>query len=220
MSRARRRAGFTLIEVIIVLALVSLIMVGLTAALRTFGDAGARLDARSLHGEDMRLVSAFLRQSLAEASPRRRPPRLEGPRGPYFAGDDMTLEWLAPLPPRHGTGGLHRLRLSVQEDSAQPAEHRRLVLQFVPFVASDNEIDWSAEPAQVLLDGLQSFAIQYRRLDAADWQDAWDDPAVLPGWVRLRIASAGPAWPDLVVALLAARPGQDLAGPRRPAAAD
>jgi general secretion pathway protein J len=221
MSRAHRHAGFTLVEVLIVLALSSLIMLGLTAALRSFGDTGARLDARSQHGEDMRLVSAFLRQSLTDASPRRRPPRLDGARGPYFAGDGATLEWLAPLPARHGVGGLHRLRLSVQEEPSQPfPAQRRLILQFVPFVVSESEVDWSAESAQVLLEGLESFAIQYQRLGAADWQEAWDDPAVLPGRVRLRIATAGPAWPELVIAPLAASPGQDLAGPEQPGEED
>ena len=81
---SRRPRGFTLIEVVVALALLAVILAGLVSALVTFAKSAERADARILAGDDVRLVYAFLQQSLAEASPRlhQRP------------GDLVTQSWL------------------------------------------------------------------------------------------------------------------------------
>lgn len=206
MTRRSFGYGFTLVEVVIAMTLVSFIMLGMLAALRTFGDTGARLEARAMHGDDMRQVSGFLRQALGEASTQQVLDRSGAGQVLYFNGTAQAVEWLAPMPARHGVGGLHRLRLFVREDVAG----RRLALQFVPFVASDENFDWSAEPALTLQEGLDAFLVQYQRLGADEWRDDWDDPAVLPGRLRLSIAGGGGPWPELLIAVLAAEPGQDI----------
>ena len=215
MRSSRSAGGFTLVEVVIVLVLSSLVMLALTSALRTFGLTGTRLEDRSRASEDMRLVSAFLRQSLEAASARHRTLLEEGVGAPDFGGSHDTLEWLAPMPPRHGVGGLHRFRLSVRKPGPLDARAQpRLVLQFVPFVNGELVADWSAEPDLVLSDGLEAFSIQYLGRGAAKWQDTWDD-ADLPVALRLRIAAAGGPWPELLVGVLEGRQGVDPAEVRR-----
>lgn len=202
--RRRRAIGFTLVEVVVALTLVSLIMLALLAALRAFGDAGARLEARSARDDDMRLVSAFLRQALSEPSGKHLRRLPDGSVAGFFQGDAHALEWLAPMPARYGVGGLHRLRLALRG--------RELVLQFVPFVPSaDSIFDWSAAPAKVLATEVDELAIQYQGLGARRWERTWHEAMVLPARVRLQIAAGGRPWPDLVAAVVAAEEGEGVA---------
>lgn len=209
MRRGRAEDGFTLVEVVVALLLVSLVMLGLTTALHTFGETGARLDVHRHDAEDMRLVSAFLRQSFADASARRLPLGPDGGLRPGFVGTPDVVEWLAPMPARQGVGGLHRLRLSVSELRTSAGEDRRLVLQFVPFVVAERDIDWTAEPEHVLVPGLAAFSIRYLGSEGS-WKETWAVPG-LPRGVRLRIANAAGPWPELVAGVRAARvaPGED-----------
>ncbi len=214
MKRQRAARGFTLVEIIIALSLLSLVMLALVAALRTFGESGSRLEARSERTDDMRLVSGFLRQIVGEASVAHRRKLDDGTEVPDFLGEPQSLEWLAPMPARHGVGGLHWLRLSIRSEE----EGFDLVLQLVPFVpppqafAADPDArpDWVTEPARILVRRLDSFSVAYQRLGRSDWQDNWSDAAVLPGRVAFKLRIGGASWPDLIVPVLAAEPGLDV----------
>lgn len=61
-----RARGFTLIEVVVALTLLAVILAGLIGALATFARSASRIDERTLASDDVRLVYAFLRQSLGE----------------------------------------------------------------------------------------------------------------------------------------------------------
>lgn len=221
MRRAAR--GFTLVEIIIALTLLSLVMLALVAALRTFGDSGARLEARSERADDMRLVSAFVRQIVGDASFRHLRLLDSGAEVPDFHGEPNALEWLTTMPARHGAGGLHWVRLALRDEG----EDHDLVLQLAPYVPPQEAFrtdpaarpDWSSIPERVLARRVQDFAIAYQRLGRDDWQESWIDLEVLPGRVAFRLEVDGTRWPDLIVPVLAAEPGFDLnvsaAGPAR-----
>ena len=52
--------GFTLVELIISLAIVSVIMLGLLTAMRSFGVTGEKLDQRLAIVDERRVLSGFL----------------------------------------------------------------------------------------------------------------------------------------------------------------
>ena len=86
--------GFTLIEVVVALTLLAVILAGLIGALATFARSASRVDERTLASDDVRLVYAFLRQSLGEASPRLRQRPEDSASVSWLQGDDARLEWL------------------------------------------------------------------------------------------------------------------------------
>lgn len=210
----RAAAGFTLVEIVIALSLISLLMLALVAALRTFGDSGARLEARSERADDMRLVSGFLRQIVGEASFKHMRALDNGAEVADFHGEVQMLEWLAPMPARHGVGGLHWLRLGLRPEG----EEHDLVLQLTPYVPPQEAFrtdlaarpDWQSIPERILARRVGSFSLSYQRLGRTDWLPEWVDVEVLPGLVAIRIVADGVRWPDLIVAVLAAEPGFDL----------
>lgn len=211
--RRRHAAGFTLVEVIIALTLLALIMLALISALRTFGDSGARLEARSERADDMRLISGFLRQVISEASIIHLRRLEDGTQVPDFIGLPAALEWQAPMPARHGVGGLHWLRLWAWPEGDQ----FDLILQFAPYIPpvpgfeSDPAVrpDWDTVAQRILVRRVTSLAIAYQRRGRDDWQENWNDPQVLPGRVAIRLQVDGVDWPELIVPVLAAERGFD-----------
>lgn len=62
--------GFTLIEVLIALTLLSLLMLALTGAMRAMGQTSEGVERRIEAEDDYRIAQAFLRDILAQASAR------------------------------------------------------------------------------------------------------------------------------------------------------
>ncbi|MFZ5655062.1 MAG: prepilin-type N-terminal cleavage/methylation domain-containing protein [Pseudomonadota bacterium] len=204
--RGRRAAGFTLVEVVVATALLAAILAGLVSALVTFARTGERIERHTLASDDVRLVYAFLEQSLGPASARVRSRPDDSAVVGWLQGTDAGLEWLGLMPARHGVGGLYHLRLAAERSG----ERARLMLYYLPYAGDDPPPDWSQAGAHVLLDGLTRLAIAYRALDEPEWRAEWLDAEVLPARVRIDLARDGIPWPPLIVPLLAAQPRADL----------
>ena len=63
-----RHRGFTLLELLVVMSLLSVIMIGLTSALRTMAQTESKIDQRLERLGEMRVVLAFLVQTLTRVS--------------------------------------------------------------------------------------------------------------------------------------------------------
>lgn len=202
MKRSLRALGFTLVEVLIALALLSLILLGLTAALRTFADSATRIEARAWRSDDVRLVSALLREALSNAAAINI--LLPGNQAVVkaFAGGEQQIEWIGVLPARHGLGGLHHLRLQLDSQ-------RNLQLSMAPLIGENKPADWQLARSRVLVYALDHFSLRYQGVGQQAWLPAWTDTTVLPARVSVQIAAAGEHWPPLIVSLLAAERSVD-----------
>lgn len=194
-----KSCGFTLVEVIISLTLVSLIMLGLIGALSTFADAGARLDRRSVLLDEFRVVPRFLEGVIGSASSRARPPGVGSAQ--WFIGASERLSWLGTMPARHGAGGLTHFMLSTEPRGRQLA----LVLRMAPFVDDATDPEWEDAQPEVVVDGLSAVAFAYRALDEEEWVGDWQERPGLPGWVAVSMSSSGEYWPFMVFRLFEAR---------------
>ena len=202
MRGSRRFRGFTLVEVLIALALLSLILLGLTGALRTFADSAARIETRAWRSDDVRLVSALLRETLSTAAATNI--LLPGNQAVVkaFSGSENQIEWVGALPARHGLGGLHHLRLQIGQD-------RSLQLSMAPLIGENKPADWQLARSRALVDELDQFSLRYQGAGQQVWLPAWTDTKVLPARVSVQIAAAGEVWPPLIVSLLEAERSLD-----------
>lgn len=194
------RGGFTLVEVVVALSLVSLIMLGLVTALAGLGTTASKLDARAGRDGLAWQVGGFLRATLSHGVSQLRETRPDGLQAVFFQGGPQELVWLGGMPARHGVGGLHHLRLFV---AGTPP---RLLLQYLPYVGVNVPRDFDSAPSHVLVEELSDLRIAYeskpRTLDESPvWFDNWTDTTRLPGRVRIDVAVAGKAWPPLFVAI-------------------
>jgi len=202
MRQVRRLAyGFTLIEVLLATMLLAAALTLAFATLRAAGATAQRGEAMAARNERIRAVSEFLRR------------RIGGAQGIVFDLDEATgasqrfggeiqrMRFVADLPDYLGRGGPHLHELGV----ANTGKGMALQVDFTMVMAGEIIPERNARPPEPLADGLRSVEFAYRTLGRrgvpGPWLYRWEHPDALPLQVRVRIADAQGAWPDMVVAL-------------------
>ncbi len=202
----RRQAGFTLVEVVAMLAVAGMVMLSLNQGMQ-FGVRAwrtrAAIGAWPAQIEPLdRLLRRLIEQSLpADAS---------AETGP-ITGDRHRFVVLTRLPSPQG-GPPSEFEAVVLVDAGG-----RLVLRLLP----RPNVRWTVPPAarsMVLAEGLDHMDVSYRQPapGAGAWVNVWDKPEP-PALVRLHLAfraGDGRRWPDIVAAPLAGFPIAVIGGPR------
>lgn len=187
-----KRQGFTLVEMIVALTILSLILLSTMTALSTLAKTQTTLNKRTTQVAQMRAVTSFVRRSLGQAVT----VSVELPdrtTSVYFYGSQSNIAWAAPLPIPGGQGGLSALKLYV--DDAQ-----QLILLVEPFSSKPT---WDNVRPLVLMEGVQAFSIAYKALANNDWVPLWELKAynTQPAAVKLRLQVNNKYWPELIIAL-------------------
>jgi general secretion pathway protein J len=206
-ARARHR-GMTLVEVIVSLAILSMVVVVLGASVRGMGESGERVDAQIERSDQMRGTAAFLRELMTRASFQR---NAGTGQAQYVAGPGE-FAWVGSMPPRvGGTAGRHFFRLALETaEGAAPA----LVLRFAPW-QEGAAADWARAESRVIVAEVTGFQLAYGGAGFEQgWADRWNDAQALPPRVRLTLATASQQWPPLVMPIrtLQGTPGLSFGG--------
>jgi general secretion pathway protein J len=183
-----RDAGFSLIELIVSLALLAMILALLPGAFRT-GKRGwetaAVLEQRAVADASV----DFLRHRLAEAVPLF--DRDESGRARLaFSGGPSQVNFVAIAPSGPDGGGLYRFGVTTQPGAAPGSS--ALVLRMAPFRQQGLE---NPAPASehVLMSGIGSLQLRYFGIPAeggeAVWTDNWQREDRLPDLVELLAVS-------------------------------
>jgi general secretion pathway protein J len=186
--------GFTLIEMTVALAVMSMIMLATVTALRTLGSTQVSLDRLTQRNDEIRSVSAFLRDAmeLAVVSSKRRALAAGGvaEKPSIFEVTSSSIVWTTALRFGEGVGGSYVARVAQEDDAA--------VLRWQLPDARVGYGDWNKAPARTLVTDVESLSVDYRR----EYGDAWLSETAqgeAPGWVRVRIEAGGRFWPDIVM---------------------
>ena len=201
-STSHRQSGFTLLEMLVVMSLLSLIVLGMGSALRTTAQTGEKIDLRLLHTDEVRVMSGFLRAALGRVYLQRPSQPLAVGQSPFFfEGRPDQVTWIGIMPARHGLGGRHYFRLAVGQANGETG----LLLAFTPWSPNQPGPDWSREQVRLLLPGATSLKLQYASssVDPLRWMPAWQPPDTMPDAapdrISLSIASPAGALPLLVI---------------------
>jgi general secretion pathway protein J len=216
----KRVRGFSLMEVLAALALLTIVLLGVysgistaTRIVRSGSDAIQRMD-------EIRSAQAYLRGELAQA--------LATPFGQtddgdpvVFAGDAHSLRFVAPMP-----GYLSRLGPQLQTvklvEDGRSTYRLEVSLAMLPPDGGDPQP--LGEP-EILLRGIGKGTFSYRGMDEkgqpGDWQDSWGDTRRTPSLVRLALDVDGNVvFPTLVAPIRldssASRNGFNPRGSRGP----
>jgi general secretion pathway protein J len=195
-------AGFTLVELLVTLALMSLISLLLFGGIR-FGTAvWDSSNARMSAVEEVSAVQNVLRQLLGEATISRQRTTDASQRGLWFQGTADSVRFIAPLPVHRGVGGLYLLTLAPNGAALMLDWHMRR-----PASPFGKDADGLADSSP-LLSGIANMKLAYYgsvgQGQKPGWHSVWDDGAGLPELIRIDIAFAPGdrrSWPELIVAV-------------------
>ena len=219
-----RCPGFTLVELVIALALIGLITLLLFSGLRLGTRAWEGVEARAERTAGPRLARNFLTRELTQARPMQI--TFDAEQILVFSGDAENLEFVAPLSEHVGTPGLYILRLSLERDEAKRLILTRWLLhsdvlggfgdipEWEPYEGSSGPIDElpleedvaaGAYGSTLLLDDVDEMEIRYFGIAEGDedpeWHEEWFQQSSMPLAIDLHLTTAEQTWPDMFIRL-------------------
>lgn len=170
-----REAGFTLLELLVAITILSLILVALSSGVHFAGSAWRKQDEQINRQGDINAVQAMLRQLLAS--------------GKDFQGSSQDLKFVGRMPAALARGGLFDIELDGSGEQMRLSwrPHFKGAAASLP----RNET--------VLVDGMTSFGLTYY-IAQKGWQSALIDKAKTPDLIAMKARfSDGRSWPQLVI---------------------
>lgn len=197
----RQPRGFTLIEVVVALALLALGLALAFGTLRGTTRATEKSEATAARSERLRAVQGFMRAQISAALPIAYQVDPATGEASYLSGERDKLQFVGAMPGYLSRGGPYLQTFELKRGN----RGQQLVFTF-RMLTTDGPIDSEREP-QVLLDGIDEGKFEFRTISAtggaADWQDAWQARGQMPPLLRLslRFDDERRRWPDFVVPL-------------------
>ncbi|MDO6746792.1 prepilin-type N-terminal cleavage/methylation domain-containing protein [Gilvimarinus sp. 1_MG-2023] len=182
--------GFTLVEVVVSIAILSMIVLATVTAMRTLALTQETLQRKSDGTSSMVAVTRFLRGSLGSNQAIMKS-RHGLPAGQYFIGDENEVEWLAPVPFPGASGGGWQLKLSKLDTD--------LMLRYRKDKSNQH---WTEEDASyILVKDVEEFNVAFRANAYSEWLEAWGEglSAGMPSHVKFQLKVAGRYWPELIL---------------------
>lgn len=200
-SSAKKSRGFTLLELLIALAVTAAVVALMFAGFGVLGRSEERNQRGMERTERMLIVSQWLGRKFDALRIISR--RDDNKFVNFFSGNAAGAVWVAPLPERGDAGGLYVFRISpLRFDSGQVD----LSVEAVPYTGALMALDWNNALRETLLSDVRTLQWYYQDGQSLEWTQQWDSTQPsFPARIRLEIADQRGAWPPLVFSLARAR---------------
>lgn len=197
----RSQAGFTLLELLIALAITAAVVTLMFAGFALIGRTEERNQQLMGRSEHMLVVSQWLARKFDGLLLLG---RSDGAKAViFFSGNAAGALWVAPLPERGDGGGLYVFR-------ANPARHSDgrtdLVVEALPYDGGSMVLDWGTALRETLLKDVKTLQWHYQDGRTGEWVRDWDSARrEYPSRIKLEIGDDRGEWPPLVFPLVRAR---------------
>lgn len=202
---ALKQQGFTLLELLIAMSLLTLLMLGLGSTLLTVAQTQSRVEGRLTQIEQQRVAVGFLRTLFGKVSlqkDRNTPVSSSGKMRTFFKGEANAVQWLGIMPSRFGVGGRTHFRLGLRLNAQTAAND--LILWYLPWEPEPKSLDFSQATAYVLEKNVQSMKLAYQddRVLGEQWREQWLDEDGLPSTIELSVETTTSRWRKTIIAVL------------------
>lgn len=198
MAERSYQQGFTLLEILIAMTLLSIMLLLIFGTLRISmksWDAGEKEAAETTN---RLIVQRFLRKQLTSAQPLVDNFSEDEPAF-SFQGRHDRLQFVSLLPVRAGLRGPHKFSLYLAEDG----DRKNFMVRIEPFYPVFEDVEAKSEEV-ILLENVEHLAFAYYGQEEpgaeAGWMDAWEEKNHLPKLIKLTVQLVGAKeWPELLI---------------------
>ncbi|MFA5984567.1 MAG: prepilin-type N-terminal cleavage/methylation domain-containing protein [Methylococcaceae bacterium] len=208
MIKHRQITGFTLIEVLIAMSLLSVMVLLLFASLKIGAESWGQGEEKVSKVNDIAVVYNFFQSYLSSAQPQ----FSDGKNDEHsllFQGGDQHLQFVSSFPASAGRAGLQLFNVFL----AQTEQGPYIKVSVTPFDPAKDGVSADNEEAVDLFGPIESFNLQYWPIgtEGGDWEDEWLNKEVMPRLVKIKIIPENDMyWPDMVIELkVTGKPGDD-----------
>ena len=196
----QRSQGFTLIEVLISMSLLSMMMVLLFGSLKICADSWEKGENKISDVNEFTVVYNFFNQHLSLAQPVWNDFSSEE-KSFSFQGKTHALQFVSAMPASAGRSGLQLFSIDLQPDNNDPF----IKVILTPFFPLAEGAAWHQEE-ETLISHVSAFTLAYfgsdDELSLASWHDEWLAKKTLPKLLKLNITlDNNIVWPEMIIEL-------------------
>jgi general secretion pathway protein J len=201
----RQQSGFTLLEIIVVMTMLSLIMVMIYGGIQSSRKLSEKGLKRINASNEIRVVSELIRRQISRILPM----AFKENDGEFviFEGDDNHIMYVSPMPGYLGKGGPHVQLIEIVNAKGGK------ILQFSHWLLNDSLEEDSFEDSDqepvVLLENIRGAEFSFIKLneegEPGEWESQWEESENTPLMVQLEVDMGENAlmqWPIMQVALM------------------
>jgi len=199
MQISKKEYGFTLIEVLIAMTLLSIMVVLLFSSLKTSAESWDIGERKISQVNENAVVYNFFQRHLSTAQP------LWNNFDHYeqsfsFTGSENSLQFVSAFPASAGRKGLQLFNINLTD-----SENASITVTIRPFFTLNEGSEWKKEEV-VLIENVSHFTVSYFARDAIDqsavWEESWQEKERLPELVKIQIQLEDERfWPEMIFPL-------------------
>jgi len=192
--------GFTLIEVLIAMTLLSIMVMLLFGSLKICADSWEKGESKITDVNEIAVVYNFFQGHLSVAKPLWKN-LAEQEKTFYFQGRAQSLQFVSAFPASAGRAGLQLFSLDLlEEDNVQ-----YINVTLTPIVPAAEGEERQKEEV-TLINHVSDFSLAYfgseDGVSAGTWTEEWLNKEVLPRLVKINInLESGVYWPEIIIDL-------------------
>ena len=192
--------GFTLIEVLIAMTLLSIMVVLLFSSLKICADSWEKGESKITDVNEIAVVYNFFQRHLSEENPLWNDFSKEE-KSFSFQGTAQSLQFVSTFPASAGRSGLQLFSIDLQKE-----DHDQVIkVTLTPFFPIAKGEEWHKEEV-TLIKHVSDFTLAYFGSDdlvgEGSWREDWLDKVVQPRLVKINIKLENEIyWPEMIIDL-------------------
>lgn len=195
--------GFTLIEVLIAMTLLSIMVVLLFGSLKICAESWDRGESKMNQVNEIGVVYSFFQRQLTTAIPIWDDFSVADEKTFSFYGDEHSMQFVGEFPASASRGGLQRFSIDLDDEkSGRQIVDTQINVTVKPFLPVLDDKGLAKEQV-TLIKHVKALAFSYFGIDDTSelsWQSTWLERDSLPQMVKIHIEREdGMYWPDMVV---------------------